>query len=321
MNRTQRILAAVIILQVAIGVIIYWPHTSVSSQGAPLFEGLSQDQVTSLILEGADGTVSVFQKQPDNTWLLPAADNFPADATKITELLDKVFKIRNGRLVAQTESSLQRLQVADDKFASKITMGMADGTTKILYVGSSTGEGATHVRLGDQDIVYLTDQLTSYDTDAAVNNWVDVVYLKLTYADINYLTYTNSSGTVEFQMDADGTWSMSGLTGDQVFNPNNLSSMLNRLTLVNLLEPLGTENKPEYGMDNPAATILVRTHNADTGDQEITLTVGAKITDKGAYVLKSSTSPYYVLISDYNMDSFVTRTLYDYLTVHATPTP
>jgi hypothetical protein len=321
MNRTQKTLAAVIVLQVAIGAFIYWPKTPISRQGALLLSGITSDQVTSLTLENTDGTQSSFQKQVDGTWLLPQADDFPADATKITDLLDKVFKIRDGRLVTETTSSQKRLQVADDSFYNKITLGLADGTSKIMYVGTTAGAGATHVRIGGQDSVYLTDQLTSYDADAAVNNWVNVEYLKETYADINYLTFTNASDTVEFQMDSAGTWTMSGLVGDEVFNPNNLSSMLNRLTILNLLEPLGKTEKPEYGMATPSATIYFTTHNADSGDQEITITVGALNADGNAYYVKSSTSEYYVLVASYNLDSFVTRTKVDFLTVHSTPTP
>jgi hypothetical protein len=321
MNRTQKILAAIIVVQVAIGVFLYWPKTPISSQGALLLGGATSDQVTSLTLENTDGTQSVFEKQADGTWLLPQADDYPADTTKITALLDKLVKIRDGRLVTETTSSQKRLQVADDAYYNKITLAFADGTSQTLYIGTSAGAGATHVRLSGQDSVYLTDQLTSYDADAAVNNWVDVEYLTTTYADINYLTFTNAEDTMEFQLDSAGTWTMSGLTGDQVFNPNNLSSMLNRLTILNLLEPLGKTEKPEYGMATPSATIYFTTHNAETGDQEITLIVGALNADKNAYYVKSSTSEYYVLVSSYNLDSFVTRTKNDFLTVHATATP
>lgn len=321
MNRIQKILAGVIVLQIALGVIIYWPKTPISTKGNLLLAGIATDQVTGLSLENTDGTQSAFQKQADGTWLLPNVDNFPADAAKLTELLDKLLKIRDGRLVTETTSSQARLQVADDSFYNKVTLGLADGTSKILYIGTTAGAGATHVRLGGTDQVYLTDQLTSYDADAAVNNWVNVEYVKTEYADINYLTFSNANDTVEFQMDAAGEWTMSGLVGDQVFNPNNLSSMLNRLTILNLLEPLGKTEKPEYGMATPSATIFFKTHNADTGDQEITIVVGALNPDGNAYYVKSSTSEYYVLVSSYNLDSFVNRTKNDFLTVHATATP
>jgi len=319
MNRTQQILIAVILVQIVIGVLVFLPQGSPVSAEVLLFSGLSKDKVTSLSLESSGSKIS-FTKEGD-LWVLPDADKYPADVTKIEAFLDKVLAIRNDRLIAENESSFKRLQVTAEDNVAKISFTTSDAKSYLLLMGSASGPAATNVRLDGQDKVYLTDKISTWDVSIDASNWIKVVYLETTYADMTYMSFSNQNGTFTFEKDVDGNWNMDGLSGDETLNPNNLISVLNRLTLLNMSTPLGKENKPEYGMNNPSAVVVLRTNNAVDGEKEFTLTIGALNTDKNNFYVKSSASDYYVLIPNFSVDSFITRKKDDFLMVHATPTP
>jgi hypothetical protein len=318
-NRFQQILIGVLIVQVALSVFLLWPHQAVSNAEL-LLGGMTKDQVVSLTIADGKGVSSTFARA-DAGWVLPDRDNFPADSIKLEGMLDNLAKIKMDRLVTQTVDSQARLKVAADDFATRVTLNLSDGSSKIIYLGTQAGVGANNVRLDGDNNVYLTNVISSYEVGANAGAWIDTTYLQLEYADMSYLNFTNSLGVNEFQKGADGSWTMSGLVGDETFNPNNLTSMLNRLAIVSMAEPLGKENKAEYGMDAPLAVINVRTENAVNGSQDITLTVGALNTETNQYYLKSSASEYYVTIPNYSVETFITRSKVDFLTVHSTPTP
>lgn len=319
MNRTQQILSALIIVQIVIGVLVFLPQGASTSAEVLLFSGLSKDKVTSLTVDSSGSQIS-FTKEGDQ-WVMPDNDNYPADITKIEAFLDKVLAIRNDRMIAENETSYKRLQVTAEEYVAKISFTTGDGKSYVLLMGSTSGPAATNIRLDGQDKVYLTDRLTTYDVSTEASNWVDTTYLKTNYEDINYLSFSNQNGTFSFEKDTSGNWSMAGLTGDETLNSNNLISVLNRLTTLSMTTPLGKENKPEYGMDTPSAVVIVRTSNATDGEKEITLTIGAMNADKNKFYVKSSTSDYYVIIPNYSVDAFISRSKEDFLTVHATPTP
>jgi len=318
-NRFQQILIAVAIVQIALSAFILWPRQAVSS-GELLLGGLTKDQVASVTIESGEGVSSSFART-DTGWVMPDRDNFTADATKLENMIDSLASIQIDRLVTQTVESQAQLKVAQDDFYTRVTLTLSDGSSKTVYVGTSAGTGATHVRLDGEDNVYLTDEVTSYNLSADAGSWVDTTYLTLEFTDMVYMSFSNAQGDFVFQKGADDTWTMSGLSAGEVFNSNNLTSMLNRLANVSMGEPLGKEELPEYGMDEPTAVIEVRTANEVSGDQEVVLTVGALNEETNEYYLKSSASEYYVTIPNYSIEPFIIRGKEDFLTVEATPTP
>jgi hypothetical protein len=121
---------------------------------------------------------------------------------------------------------------------------------------------------------------------------------------------------------------MKGLAAGEEFNANNLTTLLTRLSSLNMTRPLGKQAKPEYGLDKPSAVITVMAKDDADGDKTYTLRIGAKETpavsngqaaQNSAYVAISSESSYYAQIADYGVEDFVTRTRNDFLNLPPTP--
>ncbi|NIV28342.1 MAG: DUF4340 domain-containing protein, partial [Anaerolineae bacterium] len=92
---------------------------------------------------------------------------------------------------------------------------------------------------------------------------------------------------------------MADLAEDETLNTSAVQTLLSRATSVNLLRPLGTEEKAEYGMDNPIAVVTLRTQSEEEGTKNYTLRVGAKDPEDNSYVVISSESPYYARVSEF----------------------
>ena len=307
-NRLQQILLIVLVVQIALAVWIFWPQTAVSQVSGPLLGDFSTDSVTGLTINDSDNSLTLAKQ--DGTWVLPNAGDFPVNEEPVTTLLENIEKVETNRLVTQTDTSHRRLQVADDEFNRLLEITLSDDTTRDLYVGSSAGAGATHVRVDGQSEVYLTGDLTAFDINPQASGWIETLYFTVPQTAPTKLTLENGNGTFEFVNDGE-SWTLSDLADDETFNETAFTTMLNQLTSVRMVEPVGTEAQADFGLDAPQATATL-----ETAAETYTLEVGAKNpADSDDYIFKASNSPYYVRVASFTGDNLIDKTQADFLEV------
>lgn len=320
MSRLQRILSAILIIQIAIAVVIYWPRGTAAKTGEPLFGELSVDEIVKFVVNDGEGNRISLSKN-FGQWILPDAGDFIADGQKVNTVLEKIVAVQTNRLVTRTPGSHQRLQVSDEDFQRRVHFELEDGTKYILYIGSSSGARATHIRLAGRVEVYLTGELTNYDVGASVSNWIDTAYLNVPVDDIKAMVLENENGTFEFEKDAEDQWMMSGLEEDEEFDPNKLTTLVTRLASLSMTEPLGKEEKPEYGLDSPGAVVTLMTLNEANESKSYMIRIGKKDPGDNNFFIHSSESAYFVKVASYSAEDFVNRTREDFIKPPPTPVP
>lgn len=314
MSRFNQILAITLVVQVALAAFVFWPKSAASSGGGPLLPDYKAADVTSLTISNNEGKKVVLTKNGDN-WVLPEAGDFPADAAKVNTFLDKIEKVKTNRLVTQTEGSHARLKVAADDFNSLLNISLKAGTSHKLYVGSSAGASATHVRADDQPEVYLTGDLTSFDANVGASGWINPLYFTVPQTATTALTLENANGTFEFVKEGE-KWTFKGLKAGEAFNENNFTNLLSQVSSLNMFAPLGQTAEAAYGLDKPLATVTLK-----TADKTYTLTVGAKSDEDKTYVIKSSESPYYVSVAEFTGKNLIEKKRDDFLQPPPTAEP
>jgi len=325
MNKLNRILIVVLVLQLALATVVLWPRSATTEGGQSLFPDLETNRVVSVTITGADGAQIEMVKEGAD-WVLPEADDYPVQGESVDSLLVKIAGLRSGQAVTETGGSHERLGVADNAFERRVEFDLDDGTHYTLYVGTSPSYGATHIRVGGQDEVYLTSDLTTYDVGVLPTDWADRVYFSVPADQVMDLTLENANGVFKFirfvsggeLMPAQDVWSLADITPEETLDTEAVDALLNRVASVSMIRPLGTEEKPEYGMDEPTAVVTVRTQSEE-GSKLYTLRVGAQDAENGGYVFSSSESPYYVRVSEYTVQSLVENTRQDFLEVPPTP--
>jgi hypothetical protein len=308
-DRRNQILALVLVVQIILGAVIFWPRSTVEAGGGPLLADFQAAGVTSLVISDTDGNRVALAKSGES-WVLPEADDYPANGEAITTVLDKIEAIQTNRLVTQTDASHKRLQVADDDFNRLLDMRLNNDRSYQLYVGSAGGASATHVRAAGQPEVYLTGELTAFDVTAQTSAWVDSLYFTVPATATVKMTLENANGTFEFERDGD-TWTMAGLGEDETLNAANVSSLHNQVTSVRMTAPVGTEAEASFGLDDPQAVVTLETGSGETH----TLRVGAQQTDDNSYIFGSSDSPYYVRVAEFTGSNLIDKTRADFLEV------
>lgn len=310
MNRGNQVLVGVLILQIALSVVLFWPRQPAMAAGEPLLAGLDVEQVTRVTIRNETGESVQLTKSGDG-WVLADTGDYPATDGAVPDLLAKVADLKSGRPVAETRESHARLKVADDQYASQVELLLQDGTLHTLYVGTSPSYGATHVRVAGQDEVYLAADLSSMDVGTGLSSWIDTSYF-VQADEIVAATLENENGTLEFVKEGE-EWTMVGLEEGETASSSAISTLITRATSVRMLRPLGTEPKPEYGMQEPNAVLVIHARSAEGTESTYTLHLGAQSEQDRSYVLKSSESPYYVRVSEYTAQDWVEKSREDLL--------
>ncbi len=317
-NRLIQILIGLLLIQLVLVGVVYFPKGKTVTGGAPLLSDLSADQITAITVTDDKGNEISLKKQGDG-WVLPDADDYPADSERISKLLDNLIAIKTDRLITKTPASQKRLEVAADKFQRKVVL-TTDTGAETVFIGTSAGAKATHVRLDGQDETFLTDAITAWDAPAQASSWVDPTFVSVKKDDITAVTIENTKGTLAFTKDSDGNWTLAGLGADEELDSGKINAMLNQASKINLNAPIGKKAAPSLGLDDPQATVTVTVQPASGEAQTITLKFGAK-DDNNQYALQSSTSDYLVRVSGFVGDMFVGKTRADFIKQPPTPTP
>lgn len=314
MKRYDRILAGVLAAQVILSIIIFAPKPVAGGEGGVAFPELEADGIVALMITDDQGSDMTLQKR-SGKWVLPDADDYPADATKINPTLDKIAGLSTARLVTRTRASHKRLEVAEGDFLRRIAFETADGAKRTLFLGSAPSYGATHFRIEGQDEVYLASDFSVWDINTTASAWVNTSLFTFNAEEVTQATLINSNGRFTFFRDDEGNWTLDGLAEGEELAPGKIDTIINRATGVTMLRPLGKEEKPSYGMADPVATVMLDTVDEAT----ILLRVGAQDPEDNSYVVKVAKSPYYALVAEYNVQALVENARDDFIQPPATP--
>lgn len=315
MKREHQILAGILAFQVILSIVVFWPRSAATGETKPVFPEVEAKDVIALTITDAEGDSIALQRVGDG-WVLPEADDYPAQADKVTPLVDKIVGLSTARLVTRTSSSHKRLQVSADDFNHRIEFETADGAKRTLYLGSSPQYGTTHFRVEGQNETYLTSEISGYETNAQAGSWIDTVYVRVSEEAITRVTLRNANGSFTFDRDDEGNWTMAGLAPSETLNETEVANTIGKAAALNILRPLGKEELSEYGMDEPNAEVTLV-----TAETTITVRIGAQDPEDNSYVIISSESEYYVRVSDFSVTELVESTREDFLEQPPTPTP
>ncbi len=317
MEKTIRILSIVLVAQLllAVGMSLTGPNLVAAHPNTPLFT-LGDQPVDHLTIEGPDGARVVLAKQ-GQSWVLPDNGDYPADKTRVDTLLSRLESLQRGLPVATTSGALKRFKVSDESFERRVLLAYGDDTLATLYLGSSPGMHHVHARSSEDEAVYAVD-FAVYEAPDKAADWEDKAILQfpqdsLEAIDAAGLTLLhrapaaaantgadNSGANGKSKPAAAATWQVAAAGQGEVVNPAGAQDLADKLAQLRIGAVLGTEAKPEYGLDKPALTLSV----TRKGGEKLEYRLGP--TDKEGYaVLKSSARPEYFRVPSYTADALI----------------
>jgi hypothetical protein len=313
MNTQNRILSAVLVLQLALAAFVLWPRPTAATENELLLSDLNLDSITSISIENNAGN-SIKMSKLEDGWVLPDSGNFPCKLDAISGLLEKLAAMNTSALVTKTPSSQDRLKVAEDSFETRIELGNTEAENIVLYFGTSPSYSSIHVRRSDQDETYLVRDISSYELSPTFSSWIDASYITVTQDDVTTFTIENGNGKFVFDKHAEGEWKMPNSPADRELDSSKVSNLLGRVANLQIVKPLGTEEEAAYGLDQPSAVVSLRIEG-----NTIVLQIGSQDPETNNYIVSSSESPYFVEVSEFSVQEFVENDIEGFLLAEPTP--
>jgi hypothetical protein len=321
MNKTQKILLGACVVQILLVALVFWPKEKPVENRDLVFGERTAEEVTEINVADANGNEAILSKV-DDSWVIPALDNYPVDSTKVDTLLEDLFAVRYGRFVAENVSSHERLEVGEKQFNRRINLVFASGESQSIFVGSTPATAATNFRMGGDDNVYLSDQLNSYSYGSTPVSWINTALVRFTADAVNGMQIANANGSLTFMKSEDNAWTIADLQEGEEANGTAISTLATRATSMSIVEPLGKTEDAAYGMDKPTADMVLSLTDADGNPQQLTLTFGAVDPETNLVVVKSSAWDYYVKVNATGISEILGASAVDFITVpevEATP--
>ena len=216
-KKTLFILLVVLAVLVGVGrsILVRNAVTPVGSvaMGSLLFETLPANEIASIVIKRPDDSVILVKNETG--WVVENRFGYPADFSKITDLVRKVKQTQVGRKFPATEPVSKRLSLmppdhkgsAETDKGTRILMKGKDETVVVdILLGNTRKKeekgipDSQFVMLGEGQDIYLVDQIfSSFET--AAPSWLKKRPVKVAEEDIQKIVCVGPDGTVRYSFE------------------------------------------------------------------------------------------------------------------------
>ncbi len=224
----------------------------------------------------AKGDTSVLRKT-DGAWRLVEPLAADADANEVSAIVSNLSSLEVAREVDANAADLAQYGLATPKADLRFTG--ANGLAGRLRLGDTAPTGSDlYAAKGDDNRVFLVTVSAETSLVKSAFDLRDKRVLRFERDKADGLDITNAGGTIALGRE-DSEWRVgapSGARGDYAA----IEGLLTRLstTMMSAIETTDLGDLTKYGLDRPAATVVVK-----TGSAAATLAVGATAPDGKTY--------------------------------------
>lgn len=291
-TRGNLILVALLVLQGAIlglqAINRENPAEKARSQGL-LLEDFDVDAVQKVRIEGGgEDTANLTLEKTESGWRVPAASNYPADSSKVTQTLRDIAGLEIADVVSTTDHHHRDLKVEDANFEKRVVLEGSEGETALLF-GTPGRAGSVHVRKGTESTVFAVRDFSSWRLSSEADTWVDRTYFTFNKDQVSQVTLQNAEGRLELQKGADG-WLLQTETESRAVETGDVDAFLNRVQSIQLTKVGERIEDPTQALPGAVATLTVKLGD---GTQQ-TLEVAPVAGEKGQFDLQRSGSAFRV---------------------------
>jgi len=265
-NRLNKILAAALAVQLALAVFMLTRNRGEQvAELTAVAPGLDSAAVTKIAVfakreKSATGdakpALEVVKKGDD--WVLATHFDYPADKTKVTELLSKIASLKSRGAIASSSARYAQLGVGDDAYERKVVLTTPKGD-QTIFIGNAAGSRRVAMRRGGDAHVYAVTGLTAFGVEAEPRGWMDRTYTEIESDQVAEIVIHTPRGT--FKLDhSTGNWVASEndaplpVAAGEAFDPTRADEILTKVSKIEATAPADAKRDTA----NTAATVTVR---------------------------------------------------------------
>lgn len=308
---TQNLLIGALVVQIGLAAFTWRPGGNEAAPATPLIEA-KKESITAIEIsrkpdEGKEADPVKLAKDGDK-WVVASASNYPADPSKIDELLDNLTKLKVRAPIATQATSHEALHVGATDYGKKLTLTI-DGAPQAYVIGAAASN-SLHVRKDGAAEVFLARGVSEWSIRDTDRSFFKAEYIDLKLEELSSLSLTNANGTLTFARGEGDTWSLQGIPTGETADGEKVASLVRKLTKLRMNEPVGTTADAAMGLDGGVRITWTKSEGETTTTAGFN--VGAEI-ENDVYV-KSDDNPFVVRVSKYAVEEFRSATVGSLLT-------
>lgn len=244
-----------------------------------------------------EGTEPLLLSRADSGWIMPGLGDFPADATRIDQLLQTLAELHRPLPIATSESARQRFKVADAVFEQRITLTDGKATVATLILGDAPGFRRRYLRLAGDDAIHDV-RFEVFNLSDQPADWIARDQLRLERDRIQRLTADN------WRLSKQGdTWILDGAASndERELDQTKVQALLTTLANLSYREVLGTQAPQGFDPDAPMLALEIGLDEKDS--RRYLIAEHAKDQDSTSqnFVLKTDNRAHYFLLSEFDL--------------------
>ncbi len=239
-----RKVAALVALLAAQGGLAAWTWRASTAEVAvtPLFpfSPAEVDAVTvSSRVDAAPGGAPISLVRGASGWRLASAGGYPAASATVDEVLRRLVGAPVQAPVATRPESHDALHVGADSYERRVELHAGDRVA-VAWLGTTTA-GALNVRVDARSDVYTLRGLSVFDLGPEARVFTAPAALDLDA--IVSFELRNTHGELRLRREGEAWVSSAPVDARRA------AALVRRATKLRLVAPVGTEDRPEYGLD------------------------------------------------------------------------
>jgi hypothetical protein len=311
MDRTQRRLVGLLAVQLVLLAIVHWPFSRArSSGGEKLLATLGSVSPERIEIAGGEGS-SVTLERRAGAWVLGSLAGYPVAPGKVEKLIQDLGHLTAGRPVASARGSHAALKVASDQFERRLRIWAraSKSPTAELFVGSSAGSGASHVRVGGSDRVFEASGLSAYDVPAEAGSWIERDLVPVRAEEVTGFEVANRNGSFALASE-NGAWRvrMPAARVRATLDSSKVIELVRGLCGIPIDQPAGPMDERAQGLTAPEATVRLTAKVGGSGGAGsppavVTIRIGAPVPAKpDSRYATCSGKDFAVIVPKYSFD-------------------
>ncbi len=290
-------LAGLLVIQGAVYLVMPERNTEFRSVYEPVYKGMTGENVWKIEIYSPQDKQKVVLAKKDKGWVLPEAYDYPADVSKVDEILSLIQTFRRAKVVGHNKAMYPSYGVTDDKPHLRLRMMDKDGKVLVdLLVGKGMIR-STFVRKAGGDRVYevatslsakLFTDASFYYKDSRLKMPVPKARKRITLEYNGQKLVFEKKTTKDSKGKEHDEWSLvsptaleglktaEGTPTQPEFDRSRIDMFVTSLNNINFSDIAGKVGSGDFGFDRPYITLTVET---EKGEKHV-IKVGNKVPKK-----------------------------------------
>lgn len=244
MRDPVRPLSGLLAAQVALGLLTWWPSSTAVVSPVPLLPGGVGDLARMEIQGGATSDPVILEREGE-VWHLTSEHGFPADASKVSKVLEGLEALTLGSPIATRDTSHDALGVSREEARRIVTWTTKEGDATTAYL-SAAGRDRVNLRREGEDAVYASRGMGVFTLRDDARGYLPNRAVDVSPDTLQRFTLARPDRTLTFIRETDTQWAIEG-TEDQVASEA-LADLMKKALSLRLERVLAASALPEHSL-------------------------------------------------------------------------